>query len=281
MKRKHGILIAAHQTAAAGRLYAKSSIERERAMSAKRNLASPLKPCPYLLTSSCIYDILLLYFSLSFPGIQRPRAASQYACQQEWNLDEDDVLSVRRFNAVEKFKEDKFNYDHGLVYEMNGDGMKTFPGQSKLMNNIVFYCRFYPELRPGAWSDTASGVSKCTRSWNEVSIKQLKKHLSILLMHSLFISHLFSLSLSLPPSLSHRIPQDDFTVQDVKRLVGPRRVVDVMDTRTQEASTMTLSQWAKYYDSKPRHKLLNVISLEFSCTKLDPLVMPPTMVRVY
>ena len=44
---------------------------------------------------------------------------------------------------------------------------------------------------------------------------------------------------------------------------------------------MTLSQWAKYYDSKPRHKLLNVISLEFSCTKLDPLVMPPTMVRVY
>ena len=196
MKRKQGILIAAHQTAAAGRLYAKSSIERERAMSAKRNLASPLKPYPYLLTSSCIYDILLLYFSLSFPGIQRPRAASQYACQQEWNLDEDDVLSVRRFNAVEKFKEDKFNYDHGLVYEMNGDGMKTFPGQSKLMNNIVFYCRFYPELRPGAWSDTASGVSKCTRSWNEVSIKQLKKHLSILLMHSLFISHL-SLSSSL------------------------------------------------------------------------------------
>ena len=96
-------------------------------------------------------------------------------------------------------------------------------------------------------------------------------------MHSLFISHLSS---SLPSSLSssHRIPQDDFTVQDVKRLVGPRRVVDVMDTRTQEASTMTLSQWAKYYNSKPRQKLLNVISLEFSCTKLDPLVMPPTMV---
>ena len=103
-------------------------------------------------------------------------------------------------------------------------------------------------------------------------------------MHSLLISHLsLPLSLSLPPSLSlsfsHRIPQDDFTVQDVKRLVGPRRVVDVMDTRTQEASTMTLSQWTKYYNSKPRQKLLNVISLEFSCTKLDPLVMPPTMVR--
>ena len=89
-----------------------------------------------------------------------------------------------------------------------------------------------------------------------------------------FLSH----SIFLSPSL--RIPQDDFTVQDVKRLVGPRRVVDVMDTRTQEASTMTLSQWARYYDSKPRHKLLNVISLEFSCTKLDPLVMPPTMVGV-
>ena len=74
------------------------------------------------------------------------------------------------------------------------------------------------------------------------------------------------------------MPLGDFTVQDVKRLVGPRRVVDVMDTRTQEASTMTLSQWAKYYNTKPRQNLLNVISLEFSCTKLDPLVKPPSVV---
>ena len=93
-------------------------------------------------------------------------------------------------------------------------------------------------------------------------------------MHSLFISR-HSINCLVPP---HRLPQDDFTVQDVKRLVGPRRVVDVMDTRTQEASTMTLSQWAKYYDTKPRQKLLNVISLEFSCTKLAPLVQPPIMV---
>lgn len=70
----------------------------------------------YLLSRSCVMGLHWL--------IQRPRAASQYVSQQEWNLDEDDVLSVRRFNALEKFKEDKFNYDHGLVKEMNGEGIK-------------------------------------------------------------------------------------------------------------------------------------------------------------
>lgn len=84
--------------------------------------------------------------------------------------------------------------------------------------------------------------------------------------------------IALPLLSRHRMPTDEFTVQDVKRLVGPRRLVDVMDTRTQEASTMTLTQWAKYYNARSRQKLLNVISLEFSRTKLDPLVEPPTMV---
>ena len=56
--------------------------------------------------------------------MQRPRAASQYVSQQEWNLDEDDVLSMRRFNALEKFKDEKFHVDHGLVREMKGEGEK-------------------------------------------------------------------------------------------------------------------------------------------------------------
>ena len=75
-----------------------------------------------------------------------------------------------------------------------------------------------------------------------------------------------------------RVPPASLTVSDVKTLVGARRQVDVMDLHTQETHTMTMHHWAKYYESRPRHKILNVISLEFSRTKLDPLVQPPTLV---
>ena len=75
-----------------------------------------------------------------------------------------------------------------------------------------------------------------------------------------------------------RVPPASLTVSDVKTLVGARRQVDVMDLHTQETHAMTMHHWAKYYESRPRQKILNVISLEFSRTKLDPLVQPPTLV---
>ncbi len=43
--------------------------------------------------------------------------------------------------------------------------------------------------------------------------------------------------------------------------------------------TMTLQQWVKYYLTIPRKRLLNVISLEFSRTKLAPFVEAPAVVR--
>lgn len=74
------------------------------------------------------------------------------------------------------------------------------------------------------------------------------------------------------------MPPRDFSVADVKRLVGPKREVDVMDTHTQKAITMTMAEWVKYYQSLPRKRVLNIISLEFSCTKMADLVEPPTVV---
>lgn len=49
------------------------------------------------------------------------------------------MLSVRRFNVVEKFQEDKFNCDHGLVREMNGEGIKTLAQHLKMQFMIVCY----------------------------------------------------------------------------------------------------------------------------------------------
>jgi len=51
-----------------------------------------------------------------------------------------------------------------------------------------------------------------------------------------------------------------------------------MELHSQDTHTMTMSQWTKYFELQPRQQVLNVISLEFSHTELDPLVQPPTLV---
>ncbi|KAM9326298.1 lysine-specific demethylase 2A [Gastrophryne carolinensis] len=80
--------------------------------------------------------------------------------------------------------------------------------------------------------------------------------------------------------LGIRMPDPDFTVNDVKMFVGNKRIVDVMDVGTQKGIEMTMAQWAKYYETpeEEREKLYNVISLEFSHTKLENLVQRPTTV---
>uniref|UniRef100_A0A6Q2WWC5 [histone H3]-dimethyl-L-lysine(36) demethylase n=1 Tax=Esox lucius TaxID=8010 RepID=A0A6Q2WWC5_ESOLU len=76
------------------------------------------------------------------------------------------------------------------------------------------------------------------------------------------------------------MPDSDFSVSDVKLFVGSRRIVDVMDVTTQKGMEMSMAQWRRYYETPPseRDKLYNVISLEFSHTKLENLVKRPTSV---
>lgn len=65
-------------------------------------------------------------------------------------------------------------------------------------------------------------------------------------------------------------------------LTGSRRIVDVMDVNTQKGIEMSMAQWRRYYETPPseREKLYNVISLEFSHTKLENLVKRPASVRI-
>lgn len=64
-------------------------------------------------------------------------------------------------------------------------------------------------------------------------------------------------------------------------LTGSRRIVDVMDVNTQKGIEMSMAQWRRYYETPPseREKLYNVISLEFSHTRLENLVKRPASVR--
>lgn len=58
-------------------------------------------------------------------------------------------------------------------------------------------------------------------------------------------------------------------------------MIDVMDVSTQKGTEMSMAQWTRYYETPPsqRGKLYNVISLEFSHTKLENLVRRPATVR--
>lgn len=60
---------------------------------------------------------------------------------------------------------------------------------------------------------------------------------------------------------------------------GSRRMLDVMDVNTQKGMEMSMREWVQYYDNPDRQRLLNVISLEFSHTKLENYVESPTFVR--
>ncbi|XP_076831629.1 lysine (K)-specific demethylase 2Aa isoform X3 [Brachyhypopomus gauderio] len=83
-----------------------------------------------------------------------------------------------------------------------------------------------------------------------------------------------------PDGLGIKMPDPDFSVNDVKIFVGSRRVIDVMDVSTQKGIEMSMAQWRRYYETPPpqREKLYNVISLEFSHTKLENLVNRPATV---
>ncbi|KAL0267255.1 UNVERIFIED_CONTAM: hypothetical protein PYX00_009581 [Menopon gallinae] len=79
--------------------------------------------------------------------------------------------------------------------------------------------------------------------------------------------------------LGIRVPTEEFTVTHVKMCVGSRRLLDVMDVNTQKNQEMTMKEWCRYYNDPNKDRLLNVISLEFSHTKLENYVQSPTIVR--
>lgn len=75
------------------------------------------------------------------------------------------------------------------------------------------------------------------------------------------------------------VPSKNFTINDVRTCVGSRRMLDVMDVNTQKNCEMSMKEWQRYYEDPDKDKLLNVISLEFSHTKLENYVRAPSVVR--
>ncbi|XP_071487363.1 histone lysine demethylase PHF8-like [Diadema antillarum] len=75
------------------------------------------------------------------------------------------------------------------------------------------------------------------------------------------------------------VPPPTFTVADVEQYVGSSMELDVIDVGKQDELKMTMREWSDYFTSPSRDKILNVISLEFSQTRLSDLVEAPRFVR--
>ncbi|XP_077684376.1 lysine-specific demethylase 7A isoform X2 [Eretmochelys imbricata] len=89
--------------------------------------------------------------------------------------------------------------------------------------------------------------------------------------------HGFDVPIMVPKldGLGLRLPPPTFSVLDVERYVGGDKVIDVIDVARQADSKMKLHNYIKYFMNSDRPKVLNVISLEFSDTKMSELVEVP------
>ncbi|XP_018422519.1 PREDICTED: lysine-specific demethylase PHF2, partial [Nanorana parkeri] len=75
------------------------------------------------------------------------------------------------------------------------------------------------------------------------------------------------------------VPAPTFYVSDVENYVGPERVVDVTDVTKQKDCKMKLKEFVDYYYSTNRKRVLNVINLEFSDTRMSSFVEAPEIVK--
>lgn len=54
----------------------------------------------------------------------------------------------------------------------------------------------------------------------------------------------------------------------VHLLLGSSKTVDFIDVASQEEGQMTMQEWAEYFTSTERPRVLNVLSLELTGTRL-------------
>ncbi|XP_028669182.1 histone lysine demethylase PHF8 [Erpetoichthys calabaricus] len=79
--------------------------------------------------------------------------------------------------------------------------------------------------------------------------------------------------------LGMNLPPTSFTVNDVEYYIGADKEIDVIDVSRQADLKMKLGNFVHYFNRPNRDKVLNVISLEFSDTRLSNLVETPKIVR--
>ncbi|CAH1784410.1 unnamed protein product [Owenia fusiformis] len=144
------------------------------------------------------------------------------------------------------------------------------------------------------YSESDVNISKAIQTGTIMFIKELKHRnfpsaydLPILQLHgSQLNTEFFDENGFDIPILVHKkeglgmsLPPPSFAIQDVENHVGSMLEIDVIDVGKQEDYKMLMRNWTEYFNSPNRSKIYNVISLEFSKTKLSKVVVPPAIVR--
>lgn len=64
------------------------------------------------------------------------------------------------------------------------------------------------------------------------------------------------------------VPSENFSVFDIESYIGGEHEMDVIDCTRQSDIKMNLRDFVAYYNSLDRNRVFNVVSLEFSNTRL-------------
>ncbi|KAH9285213.1 Lysine-specific demethylase 7A [Echinococcus granulosus] len=79
--------------------------------------------------------------------------------------------------------------------------------------------------------------------------------------------------------LRMKVPPSNFTLHDVVNLTDPKIPIDVIDVALQSDMRLSLGEFVEQFYSKPRDRILNVLSFEYSRTKLGRCTRPPHVVK--
>uniref|UniRef100_A0A6F9DEY7 [histone H3]-dimethyl-L-lysine(36) demethylase n=1 Tax=Phallusia mammillata TaxID=59560 RepID=A0A6F9DEY7_9ASCI len=130
------------------------------------------------------------------------------------------------------------------------DGKRTYDVQDKL-NSIKYNADLLLDLEG-----------------SDVTFERIQR---VGLTHPIRIKNKDGLGLTVPDS-------SNFSVSNVRAMVGSRRMVDVMECKTQRALEMSMRDFEQYFEGKDRRHIYNVISLEFSQSRLESLVQRPKLI---
>ncbi|KHN70647.1 Lysine-specific demethylase 7A [Toxocara canis] len=78
--------------------------------------------------------------------------------------------------------------------------------------------------------------------------------------------------------LGIRLPPKSFSLKDCVDVVGAKRVVDTIDVYKQYTFQMSFGRFYEHFMAKERPRLYNILSLEFSDSRLSQIVQPPKLV---
>uniref|UniRef100_A0A7N6ATG8 PHD finger protein 8 n=1 Tax=Anabas testudineus TaxID=64144 RepID=A0A7N6ATG8_ANATE len=153
------------------------------------------------------------------------------------------------------------------------------PSISKFPLRMLSFLKLYPSrpVKTGSPQFVRELRSRTFPSADEVLLKPSGAQLTVEFLEE----HSFSVPVMVlrRDGLGMTLPPSSFSVTDVEHYIGGDKEIDVIDVSRQCDLKMRLGDFVEYYNCPNRDKVLNVISLEFSETRLSNLVETPKIVR--